>query len=104
MPIFVYMLNSTQEPEQRTDLLSRYHALEIDFNNKIDLLGLEFRELLDKDLFDIKLSQYCKKFTQVGSKSISVRFMIPSELGLPASIRQKMEKVFNDTFPNNEFR
>ncbi len=84
--------------------MTRYNALEIDFNHRIDLLGVEFKDLLDKDLFDTNLSKYCRKFKQVSENSMSVRFMIPSEYGLPSTIKQAMEKVFNETFPNNMFR
>jgi hypothetical protein len=98
------MLNETLQQTKREDMLARYHAHEMAFNYRVDQLGLEFSSLLNKDLFDSTLSKYCKRFIQAGSDSMSVRFMIPSEFGLPAIIKEKMEQVFNEMFPGNAFK
>jgi hypothetical protein len=97
------MLN-TLEQTKREEMISRYHAQEIAFNERVDLLGIEFAALVNKDLFETNLSKYCKRFVQAGTDSISVRFMIPSEFGLPSVIKERLEQVFNEMFPGNSFR
>jgi hypothetical protein len=104
MRIFVIMINNTAELEQRDAMIARFRNVELDLERRIDLIGLEYSNLINKELFENNLSAYCKRFIQAGTNSISVRFMIPSQYGLPSIVKEKMEELFNKTFPGNSFK